>query len=210
MHAVNNRTMTPSENNTESLSLPLKLKSGDIHTLSASDLPADIVDMMKKPGRAMCGDIDMRIDATAMWHYRGSPINRPGMVKLFSTVLYRDDAGWFWLITPVEMMRITVEDAPFTALEMTASGTGENQSIYFRTNVETEVPLNQNHPLRIAVNIETDEPRPYVTVRDRLEALLVRSVFYQLIEVGTELEVDGETVMGVWSNGMFFPLGSME
>jgi uncharacterized protein len=200
------RLMTPTD--TQEPDQPLaSLNMSSDGNVVLEDLAPDIQELAKKPGRIMCGDIDMRIDPKATWIYRGSPIGRKEMVTLFSTVLHLDDFGQYWMITPAEMARINVEDAPFTALELITSGDGEDMSIEFRTNVDTVIPLDDEHPLKVLHDKETGEPRPYITVRGKLDALIVRSVFYQLVEVGVEIDVDGETVLGVWSNGCFFPIG---
>lgn len=162
------------------------------------------VDLWNPP---FCGEIDMRIARNGAWHYLGSPINRPAMVKLFSNILRREPDGSYVLVTPVEKCRIRVDDAPFSAVEMTASGTGEDRLIAFRTNVDDIVPLDAEHPLRVATNPETGEPSPYLLVRDRLEALIARPVFYQLVDMAEERVEAGRTLLGVRSAGQFFPLG---
>lgn len=155
----------------------------------------------------LCGDFQMRIDRHGTWFYRGSPIGRLALVKLFSTVLRRDDQGQHWLTTPVENGRIEVEDAPFIAVEMMAEGKGSDQIIRFRTNVDDVVTLDDAHALRMAHDSSTDEPRPYIHVRKGLEARLARPVFYHLVELG-EPQVGGDG-FGVWSAGRFFSLGSL-
>lgn len=154
-----------------------------------------------------CGEIDMRIARNGAWHYLGSPINRPAMVKLFSNILRREPDGSYVLVTPVEKCRIRVDDAPFAAVEMTTSGTGDDRLIAFRTNVDDVVPLDADHPLRMDINAKTAEPSPYVLVRDRLEALIARPVFYQLVDMAEERLLDGRVILGVCSAGQFFPLG---
>lgn len=178
--------------------------------MKAEDLPVDAREWAAKPGRVLCGDIDMRIAANGTWFYLGSPIGRKELVKLFSGVIRRDDAGDYWMVTPAEMARMRVDDAPFTAVELITEGSGEEQRISFRTNVDATVPLDEEHPLRVETDPESGEPRPYITVRDRLEALIVRSVFYQLIEYGEALDMDGEDIWGVWSNNNFYPIGPVE
>ena len=158
----------------------------------------------------MCGDIDMRIARDGTWHYMGSPIGRPALVRLFAGVLQRDDDGDFWLVTPAEMCRIRVDDAPFTAVEMSATGTGAGQVLEFRTNVDDRVVAGPDHPIRVEIDADTGEPTPYITVRDGLDALIVRSVFYDLVELGEEREIDGDTRLGIWSNGEFFEIGSTD
>jgi uncharacterized protein len=154
-----------------------------------------------------CGEIDMRIARNGSWYYLGSPINRPAMVKLFSSILRREPDDSYVLVTPVEKCAIRVDDAPFVAVEMTATGEGDRRLLAFRTNVDDVVPLDQDHPLRVAINSETGEPSPYVLVRDRLEALIARSVFYQLVEMAEERELNGRPVLGIVSAGHFFRLG---
>jgi len=161
-------------------------------------------------GPQMCGDIDMRIARDGTWHYMGSPIGRKPLVKLFASLLNRDEAGDFWLITPAEMCRITVDDAPFAAVEMTVDGQGRDQVLTFRTNIDEIVTAGTDNPVRVEIDPDTREPAPYVMVRDGLEALITRSVFYDLVELA-EMRVQGGTsVMGVWSNGVFFEIGSTE
>ena len=153
-----------------------------------------------------CGHFDIRIDRDGSWFYRGTPINRASLVKLFSTVLERDAEGVYWLITPAERGRITVDDAPFLAVELERSGEGPAQELIFRTNLGDFVTADAEHPLRIATEPATDTPRPYILVRNRLEARLSRPVFYTLVDWGVEERVKGVTRFGVWSKGIFFPL----
>ncbi|MBY0509935.1 MAG: DUF1285 domain-containing protein [Rhodospirillaceae bacterium] len=156
----------------------------------------------------VCGDFNMRIDRNGTWYYRGSPIGRLALVKLFSTVLRRDAEGRHWLTTPVENGRIEVEDAAFIAVELIAEGKGRNQIIRFRTNVDDIVTLDDAHTLRVAHDADSGEPRPYIHVRKGLEARLARAVYYHLVEIGEELD-DNTGTFGVWSSGRFFPLGSL-
>jgi hypothetical protein len=155
----------------------------------------------------ICGDFNMRIDRNGTWFYQGSPIGRPALVKLFSTVLRRDADGLFWLTTPVENGRIEVEDAPFIAVEALVEGESRSRTIKFRTNVDDIVPLDAEHPLRVAFD-PTGEPRPYINVRGGLEARLNRAVYYQLVDMGEPADDDG-TIFGVWSSGQFFALGKL-
>jgi len=156
----------------------------------------------------LCGDFNMRIDRNGTWYYRGSPIGRLALVKLFSTVLRRDADGIHWLTTPVENGRIEVEDAPFIAIELISEGTGRSQVIRFRTNVDDLVTLDAAHPLRVVHDSASGEPRPYIHVRKGLEARLARAVFYHLVEKG-EAAPDDDNAFGVWSSGQFFPLGAV-
>ena len=150
----------------------------------------------------------MRIDRNGTWYYRGSPIGRMALVRLFSTVLRRDTDGVFWLTTPVENGRIEVEDAPFIGVELMAEGSGRDQILRFRTNVDDVVTLDAAHALRVVHDGVSGEPRPYIHVREGLEARIVRAVFYHLVDLGA-CDGDGGT-FGVWSSGMFFPLGTLD
>jgi uncharacterized protein len=154
-----------------------------------------------------CGEIDMRIARNGTWYYQGSPIPRPAMVRLFSSILRREPDGSYVLVTPVEKCTIQVDDAPFAAVEMTVSGEGDERLIAFRTNVDDVVPLDAEHPLRVVVNPATGEPSPYLLVRDRLDALILRPVFYELVEMAEERNEGGRLLLGVRSAGQFFSLG---
>lgn len=156
---------------------------------------------------------ELRIAKDGTWFHEGRPIRRKELVKLFSTVLKRDEAGAFWLETPVEKCPIAVEDAPFTALELEAAGAGETQRLDFRTNVDTWVEAGSEHPLRVESDPESGEPRPYIQVKAGsagvLDALVLRPVFYQLVERAVPGEGEHEGKLGVWSRGVFFPLGPL-
>ncbi len=153
-----------------------------------------------------CGDLDMRIARDGAWFYRGSPIGRLRLVKLFASVLRREADGSYWLVTPAERGRIEVDDVPFLAVELTVAGDGHDRQLIFRTNVDDIVTAGPDHPLRIAT-AAGGEPAPYILVRGGLEARLTRPVFYELVELGAEEAVDGVVRFGVWSNGAFFRLG---
>ena len=157
----------------------------------------------------LCGDFGIRIARDGTWFYHGSPIGRKPLCRLFSNVLRKDDNGEYWLITPVEKGRIDVEDAPFVAVEMTAEGAGPDQILTMRTNLDHIVTLDRDHPLRVSHDPETGEPSPYVLVRDNLEALINRPVYYQLVELGEEREIGRRQVYGVWSKEEFFVLGEL-
>ena len=131
------------------------------------------------------------------------------MVRLFASVLRREADGSFWLITPAERGRIAVEDAPFLAVELMVTGSGSGQSLSFRTNLDEIVAADGEHPLRIEIAPATAEPRPYILVRDGLEARLTRAVFYELVDLGREEPVAGTLRFGVWSNHQFFCLGDL-
>jgi uncharacterized protein len=149
-----------------------------------------------------CGDIDMRIAADGLWYYMNSPIGRMPLVKLFSSILRYDDDGKYYLITPVEKCGINVDDAPFVAIRMRVEGLGKHQVISFETNVDDEVQVGPDHPLRVAAEAGTGGLKPYIMVRANLEALVVRALFYDLVALGV---TEGEW-FGVWSSGVFYPM----
>ena len=152
-----------------------------------------------------CGDLDMRIARDGTWFYLGTPIGRPELVRLFSTIL-RKDGGRYVLVTPVEKVGITVDDAPFVAVDFEASGEGHEQVLTFETNVGDYTVAGPDAPIRVERDSETGEPSPYVLVRDRLEALIDRKSFYRLVEIGAHHDVDGQSWFGLWSSGSFFPI----
>lgn len=151
-----------------------------------------------------CGDLDIRIARNGQWFYLGSPIGREGLVKLFASVLRRDDDDYF-LVTPVEKIGITVEDAPFVAVDFTATGEGEAQNLTFITNIGDEAAAGPDHPIRVERDAETGEPSPYIHIRARLEALIDRKSYYRLVEAGAVRETDEGRMFGLWSGGVFFP-----
>ncbi len=146
-----------------------------------------------------CGDIDMRITPDGTWHYNGTPIKRSEMVKLFASLLRREGDAYF-LVTPVEKVGIMVEDVPFIAVEMTV----ENSALTFRTNVNDVVTADATHPLRFEIN--DDGFRPYIHVRNGLEARLSRSLAHDLTALGDIREHESETWFGVSSGDLFFPV----
>jgi hypothetical protein len=148
-----------------------------------------------------CGNIDIRIRRDGSWDYMGTPITRERMVKLFSTILRRDGDDYF-LFTPFEKVGIKVDDAPFVAVEMEL----KDDHIYLRTNVDDYVKVDKEHPIHVTFNKESGEPSPYVRVRDRLDALLNRSVYYQLAALA--IERDGK--YGIMSGNDFFVIGTVE
>lgn len=152
-----------------------------------------------------CGEMDMRIARDGTWFHEGTPIGRLGLVKLFSSILKKEE-GRYYLVTPVEKVGILVEDAPLVAVDFEATGTGEAQSLRFVTKTEDEVLANAANPIRVERDPETGEPSPYVHVRAGLEALIDRKSFYRLAELAVHHEVEGESWFGLWSEGSFFPL----
>lgn len=152
------------------------------------------------------GDLDMRIAADGSWHYQGSPIHRERMVRLFSTILRKDEDGRTYLVTPHEKYCIEVEDAPFTIVEMEVEGSGTDQSLLMRSNVGDVCRVDPDHPLRFEAFDQEGTLKPYVLVRDRLEALVTRSIFYDLVELGTTSNLTDDAWFGVWSGGAFWPM----
>jgi hypothetical protein len=149
-----------------------------------------------------CGDSQMRIARDGTWYHEGSPIGRPAMVRLFSTILRREPDGGFVLVTPAEKLDIAVEDAPFLAVELKSEGEGKRRSLAFRLNTGELVVAGPEHRLRFEAG-----PHPYVEVRAGLDALVARPVYYELAEIAL---AEGADPPGVWSGGVFFPLEQAE
>lgn len=161
--------------------------------------------------RQECGDYAIRIGRDGTWYYRDSAIQRKPLVCLFASVLKRGADGAYWLETPAERGRIEVEDAPFVAVELfwrdcDCGGATPRQCLTFRTNLDEMVTADPAHPIRVALCPHTREPRPYIMVRPGLEARISRPVFYELVALAVPETVDGREVLGVWSEGIFFPI----
>ncbi|MEZ5751026.1 MAG: DUF1285 domain-containing protein [Paracoccaceae bacterium] len=152
-----------------------------------------------------CGDLDIRIARDGTWFYLGTPIGRATLVRLFSTILKLED-GKYFLVTPVEKVGITVDDAPFVAVDFTAENAGSAQLLTFETNVGDFAVAGPEHPIRVERDPETGEPAPYVMIRAGLEALIDRKSFYRLVDLGTHHLHEGAEWFGLWSGGMFFPV----
>ena len=152
-----------------------------------------------------CGDLDMRIARDGTWWYLGTPIGRPALVRLFASVIRKDGDDYF-LVTPVEKVGITVDDAPFVAVDFREEESADGPRLVFVTNVGDETEAGPEHPIRVARDPQTGEPSPYVHVRADLEALIDRKSFYRLVELGEHETVDGESWFGVRSGGAFFPI----
>lgn len=149
-------------------------------------------------------DIDIVIRRDGAWEHEGTEIKRLRLARLFATVLRLEDDGEYYLVTPVEKCRITVEDAPFAAIAVSAEGEGSDQRLTFTTNMAEKVTADADHPIRVVVDDETGEPSPYVMVREGLEALINRSVYYELVKLLTTETIDGTECAGLWSGGEFF------
>ena len=186
---------------------------GETPTLMENTAPGNSPARQPSPGQRPPpvdhGDLDMKIARDGTWFYRGSPIARQPLVKLFASVLRREADGSYWLVTPVERGRVTVEDAPFLAVEVNSEGSGRDRRLTFRTNLDEIVAAGPAHPLRITTGAN-GEPEPYLLVRPNLEARLNRPVFYELVELADIERGDRGGPFGLWSNGVFFDLGDPE
>lgn len=180
----------------------------NIETLAAAEgdaaqRPLPPVEQWNPP---FCGDIDMRIARDGTWFYCGTPIGRPALVRLFSTILRKDPDGYV-LVTPVERVGIKVEDAPFLAVEMTAAYQGPDQVLRFRTNVGDWVEAGAGHPIRFEKSA-AGGIKPYIQVRGDLWALVTRALVLDLVELGEIGEHDGARSFGIVSAGSFFPIAN--
>jgi uncharacterized protein len=156
-----------------------------------------------------CGDLDMRIASDGSWHYLGSPIGRPAMVRLFASVLKREGDRYF-LVTPVEKVGIKVDDVPFLAVEMETQGEGTERTLIFRTNVDDVVRCDAEHALRFEPEAGTGGIKPYIHIRRDLWALVTRALFFDLVALGETRRLDGRELFGVASAGSFFPMAPAE
>lgn len=179
--------------------------------MSSDQRPQNTADALKALKQAEPQKFDIHIDADGAWFHEGGLIRRPALVKLFASILRRNLDGSYWLVTPTERGTITVADAPFMAVSLAVSGTGNDQQISFKTNVDDTVTLSSEHPLIMRQPKKVGDANscrvavPYIFVRDHLEAKLNRPVFYELAEYATS---NDEGVFGVWSGGNFFRLES--
>lgn len=154
---------------------------------------------MKDPEICISGAF--RIDRDGVWYHEGSAITRREMVKLFASVLMREADGSYWLKTPVEKVRVDVEDAPFVAVDLAVDGQGPNQRVRLQTNLGEWLDVGPDHPL--LVRKTATGPRPYVVLSDGLEARISRAVYYELVELAM---IGSDADAGIWSQGRFFPL----
>ena len=148
-----------------------------------------------------CGDLDIRIARDGTWFYLGTPIGRPALVKLFSSIL-KKEAGKYYLVTPVEKVGIQVDDAPFVAVDVDH----RDGDLHFTTQVGDTMIAGPDHPIRVERDPETGEPSPYVLVRSNLEALIDRKSFYRLVDLGLHEIWQGESWFGLRSQSTFFPV----
>ncbi len=177
----------------------------DLSALSLAEI-AQLAEDRKLPPVASwspehCGDSEMRIARDGTWYHEGEPIKRPAMVRLFSSILRREDNGGYVLVTPAEKLSITVEDAPFVAVELKSEGKGEARRLAFRLNTGDLTVADANHSL--VLRNGRDGPLPYLHVRDGLDALLARTVYYELAELAL---AEADQPLGLWSDGVFFAM----
>jgi hypothetical protein len=185
--------------------MPMAPPPQDLAGLSLADI-ARLAEEKKLPpverwNPTHCGDSAMRIARDGTWYHEGSPIGRPAMVRLFSTILRREPDGRHVLVTPVEKLDIEVEDAPFVAVELKSEGEGESRSLGFRLNTGDLVLAGPDNPLRFEAG--DDGPHPYLHVRNGLEALVARPVYYELANLAL---AEGAEPAGLWSGGAFFAM----
>jgi uncharacterized protein len=185
--------------------MPMRELPADLSTLSLADIAQAVADKRLPPvddwNPAHCGDSEMRIARDGTWFHQGSPIGRKAMIKLFSTILRREADGRYVLVTPGEKLDIMVEDAPFIAVELKSEGEGAARSLAFRLNTDELIVAGADHPIRFVE--KADGPHPYLLVRGRMDALIARTVYYELAAVALD---EAHDPPGVWSNGAFFAM----
>ena len=176
------------------------------------NLPESVLDAAREPAPVhlwnpeLSGELDMHIARDGTWYHEGGPISRLALAQLFSGIVRLEEDGCYYLVTPVEKWAIQVDDVPFVAVRMEVQGQGTEQQLRFFTSLEHEVVASAEHPISVTLDADTDEPSPYILLRSNLQARIHRNVFYQLVELAQEHELDGQTRMGVWSSGVFFPI----
>ena len=182
------------------------------HGLSATSIVDSIKNLSKnsippveKWNPPFCGNLDIRIARDGTWFYLGTPIGRPELVKLFSSIL-KKEGDLYFLVTPVEKVGIIVEDAPFVAVDFNKRNQGGSDVLIFETQVGDKIVAGPLNPIWVRINQETKEPSPYILVRKNLEALIDRKSFYRLADIGTHTEIENQNWFGVWSSNKFFPL----
>ncbi|MDX1588838.1 MAG: DUF1285 domain-containing protein [Oleiphilaceae bacterium] len=169
-------------------------------------LKAPPVEQWDPPHR---GDLDMRISRDGQWHYQGKPLTRQSLVRLFASIVRLEPNGDYVLVTPAEKFRIQVEDVPFVAHSLEVTGQGDDQVLWLTTSTDDRLALGPEHALVLEQGPDSQEPAPYVWVRRNLQARIERSTWYHLINLAEEREHQGETHLGVLSQGQFFSLGCL-
>ncbi len=183
-------------------------KSATLELLEKAARETDSLPPVHRWNPEFTGDLDIRIARDGCWYHEGDPIRRQALVRLFSTILLREGDEYF-LVTPVEKYRIRVDDAPFVAVDMECLEHEREQKLAFTTNVGTVVVAGPEHPLRVET-AAGGEPSPYLLVRDNLEALVHRNVFYRMVELGEHAQRDGKPWLAVRSSGEQFWLGPLD
>jgi hypothetical protein len=189
----------------EGLTAAAQEASKQAATTESTEKPLPPVHLWNPP---FCGDLDMRIGSDGTWFYLGTPIGRPALVRLFSTILKRED-GKHFLVTPVEKVGIRVDDAPFLAVEMRKERDIRGPLLRFRTNVDDWVSCDRAHRLRFEAGA-ADGLMPYLHVRGDLWAKLTRAIYYDLVDIGEERMIDGQPMFGIESGGEFFTMANAE
>jgi len=154
----------------------------------------------------LSGDIDIVVNRKGQWLHEGKPIAREAIVRLFSTILRREEDGHYYLVTPVEKWRIQVEDTPLLAHSLTVQGQGEQQALSVTTSVGEVLPIDEDHPLSVGTYTETGEPRPVIRLPHGLEARLVTSAYYELVDLVATDGAGPDAPAGVWSHGNFYQI----
>ena len=155
----------------------------------------------------ICGDFNIKIDKNGIWYYQGTPIRRKSLIKLFSSILTKDNKGVYWLTTPYERGTIEVDDVPFIVVEMKNKGVGPLQEIDFMTNIDSQVPLGPSYELWLESKANIGKDLPYVDTGKGLFARLSRNIFYQLVDLGELIKVHNHSYLKIWSRGKSFKLG---
>ena len=176
--------------------------------ISRADASGKSLPPVERWNPPFCGDLDIRIARDGTWFYLGSPIGRQPLVKLFASVLRKDEDGKHYLVTPVEKIGITVDDAPLLAVEMAVDGEAAGQQLTVRTNLGDLVDIGPDHPIRFEKEPDSSGLKPYVHVRGRLEALFTRALMYELADLMEERETEDGVEMGLWSGGRFFAVAA--
>jgi len=188
-----------------------KHEPNDLQDYRANQIQPPLLDLpVPLNGRNYCGELDIRIDRAGKWYYNGTQIARKVMVSLFASLLMRGKDGAYWLVSPTEMGRIDVEDAPFVITQMSTINEGEDQTIQFSTNVDISVTISEDNPILMKPSPLTGEMTPYVVMPGNIDARIERSVYYELVELGAVMDLGDEEIFGVWSACSFFPLGSLQ